>query len=75
MEIKNAIKTTIQAAGKNDKDISKFLNISAPAYSLFINGNLRQIERLVSIANFCGCKIVITDDKSINIEITNESSQ
>ena len=70
MDIKTAIKTANQAAGKNDCDISKFLNIAAPSYSAFINGNLRQVERIIKILNFCGCDLIITDHKNINIKLT-----
>ena len=70
MDIKTAIKTAMQAAGKNSVKIASFLGISKQAFSIFLNGDFNQIERMIKICNECNCDIVITDHQNINIVLT-----
>ena len=75
MDIKTAVKTAIQAAGKNNVKIADFLGISKQAFSIFLSGELNQIERLIKICNFCGCDIIITDHQNINIKLSTNSQE
>lgn len=75
MEVKNAIKTIIQAAGKNDKDISTFLGIAPPSYSGFINGDLRQINRIIKICELCGCQLQITNNNGLTITLDTDNKK
>ena len=74
MDIKTAIKTAMQAAGKNSVKIASFLEISKQAFSIFLNGDFNQIERIIKICNHCNCDVVITDHKNINIVLTCQDS-
>lgn len=69
METKKAIKTMLQASGNNSQTAASFLNLSQPAFSIWLQ-KLNQIERLIKLTNFCGCKIIITNDKDINITLS-----
>ncbi len=70
MEIKKAIKTISQAAGKNQNEIAKNLNITAGAYSQFLGSDFSQVVRLIEICNICNCDLIITDHENINIKLT-----
>ena len=51
MDIKTAIKTAMQAAGKNSVKIASFLGISKQAFSIFLNGDFNQIERIIKMSS------------------------
>lgn len=69
MDIKTAIKTVLQAAGKNNTRAAEFLGISKQAFSIFLGGDFSQIERLIKLCNFCGMDIIITDNKNFKLTL------
>lgn len=69
MEIKNAIKTITQAANLESCTIAKELGISRPAYALFINGKLNQVDRLIKICEICGCQLQITNNNGLTLKL------
>ena len=69
MDITNAIKTITQAANLESCTIAKELGISRPAYTLFINGKLNQVDRLIRICEICGCQLQITNNNGLTIKL------
>lgn len=69
MEVKNAVKTIAQAANLQSCDIAKKLNIAPSSYTMFINGDLRQINRLIKICEICGCELKITNNNGLTIQL------
>lgn len=74
METKKALETMFTAAGKKKQDIARFLNISIPSFTLWLQ-KLNQIERLIKICKYCQCDIIITDHKNINITLASSDNE
>ena len=70
MDIKTAIKTIMQAAGKNSIKTAAFLGISKQAFSIFLNTDFNQIKRFIKICNYCGYNVIITDNKNFSIVLS-----
>ena len=69
MEILTAIKTITQAANLQSQDIAKEIGITPSAYAMFINGELKQIARLIRICEICGCQLQITNNNGLTITL------
>ena len=69
MEINTAIKTITQAASLESCTIAKELGISRSAYTIFINGKLNQVDRLIKICEICGCRLQITNNAGLTITL------
>ena len=69
MDTKKAIEIVLKNAGYKKQDIAGFLNIAIPSFTLWLQ-KLNQVERLIKICTFCGCDIIITDHKNINITLS-----
>lgn len=75
MDIKNTLKTIMQAAGKNSVKTAEFLGISKQAMSIFLNTDFNQIKRFIKICNFCGLDVVVTDHKNFSITLTSDTNE
>ena len=69
MDIKNAIKTITQAANLQSQKVAKIIGIEPSSYAVFINGDLKQIERLIRICEICGCQLQITNNSGMTITL------
>lgn len=69
MEIKNVLKLVNQAAGKNGNDIAKALNITAAAYSQYLNSDFTSLTRFIEICKICDCEITISGKNGLNIKL------
>ena len=74
MEIKKAVEIMLTNAGKKKSHIADFLQISKPSFTNWLS-KLDQIKRLIKICDLCGCDVIITDHKNINIKLTNENTK
>ena len=72
MEIKTAVEIMLTNAGKKKSYIADFLQISKPSFTNWLS-KLDQVKRLIKICDLCGCDIIITDHKNINIKLTNDN--
>ena len=75
MEVKNAVKTITQAANLQSCDIAKKLNITPSSYAMFINGDLRQINRLIKICEICSCELKITNNNGFTIKLESNENE
>ncbi|MBQ3366321.1 MAG: hypothetical protein IJG43_06510 [Acidaminococcaceae bacterium] len=69
MDTTNAIKTITRAANLQSQNIAKIIGIEPSSYAMFINGELKQIERLIMICEICGCQLQITNNNGMTITL------
>ncbi len=74
MEVKKAIEIMLVSSGRKKVNISNFLGISKPSFTNWLE-KLDQVKRLISICNFCGFSVIITDKKGINLELTIDNTE
>ena len=73
MVINQAIKTMLQASNKKRIEAAAHIGITPASFTIWMSKQ-NQIERLIKLADFCGCKIIITNKKDINITLSNEKN-
>ncbi len=69
MDTTNAIKTITRAANLQSQNIAKLIGIEPSSYAMFINGELKQIERLIRICEICDCQLQITNNNGMTITL------
>ena len=74
MEVKKAIEIMLAGSGRKKVEIANLLQISKPSFTNWLQ-KLDQVKRLILICEFCGYDLILTDNKGINIKITNENSE
>ena len=74
MEVKKAIEIMLAGSGRKKVEIENLLQISKPSFTNWLQ-KLDQVKRLIIICEFCGYDLVLTDNKGINIKLTNNSSE
>ena len=74
MVINQAIKTMLQGSNKKRIEAATHIGITPASFTVWMSKQ-NQIERLIKLASFCGCKIIITNEKDINITLSNETNE
>ena len=74
MEVKKAIEIILTGSGRKKVEIANLLQISKPSFTNWLQ-KLDQVKRLIIICDFCGYDLVLTDNKGINIKLTNDNSE
>ena len=69
MEIKNAVNTITKAANLHSYNIAEKLNIYPSTYAVFLNSDMKQINRLIKICEICGFQLQISDNKGLTIQL------
>ena len=70
-----AIKTITNSVNMTSQDVAKELGISSSAYSVFLSGDLKQINRLIKICKICGCELHVTNRRDIDIVLETEQDK